>query len=532
MQSVSAEFTTHSQAAIQKPVAKLEVQWDGGSWVDESANLASHKGTLRYNAGGPDLTPSGTTDSMEITLHNTGFRYSPLATTGDSSIRVYISGDAGFHGIAFRLEQGYTLSTGNTYVRIFTGIIYAWQEDSAAKTIKLFGRDMGYKYLQRRASTALVTNVRTDRWIEYLARNFLLEATQGATIGDVSNLGVLIGGTRMRGIGVGTSTGPGVMVLDKSNFYVEYAWLDDESVLEEIYAAAAAEGGTIYFDHTGGLRFETWGHWLRSPHNASVWTFSASRMANLTPMQTADSLATEVVVEWSPRRPGMGGVLFEIGAGEYREIRPGASVTFDVRLPQPAVAIFDPRPEDDYWLQSSGGLNMNASCTLTIITYAQRARVTITNNHTTLAAILSRMQLRGIPLEGQSSQEYSKALASPPLAYERTRSVRGNPYLQTHAQAEFLANFLSDRHAQIVDRWTLRDVPGVPQLQLGDRVTFSDARIVGSTREGFVTGIDWTFDDAAGYYQTITILDAAGLWPSATYYAIGSTALGSGSAWY
>lgn len=529
MQTVSAEFTTHCNQTIRFPATKFEVRWDGSNWTDESAHVVSHSGSVSLDAPGSSLTPTGSTDEATVVLRNYQWRYSALATGGDSSIRSYLTGAAGLAGIAARISQGFTLSGGDTFVKVFTGWIYAWAEDSQQKQMTLHLRDEGYRFLQHRASTPMVQDVRTDEWIGHLAQSYLGIDTPGSEIGQVSAQGTLIGEARIPGGLIASSSSSGAMVLDKSFFRIPFAWLDDEPILEEMYAAAAAEGGRIYFDHSGVLRFERLGHWLQSPHTSSVWTFDSGDYTNLQPTHSPDMLATSVVVEYAPRYPDLAGTLYTLD--QVKTARPGETVTFDVRLQQPAVAIYDPIPETDYWVISAGGSVMNSSITLSMINYGQRARIIFTNNHASLSAQLVYFQLRGVPLFGSPTQEVQRTVSSPAVGNARERSVRGNVYLQTYGQAAYLSAYLADRYQRIAPTWPLRGVSGVPQLELGDRVTISDGRVVSAAREGFVTRIGWR-SDASGYRQDIDVLDATGLWPSGTYYAIGSTALGSGVAWY
>lgn len=496
MQTVSTEFTTHTGQNVRYPVSKFEVQWNGAAWTDESANVVSHNGSMNLQETGTgELLTGGVTDTASVTLRNVQYRYSPLASGGDSTIRSYINGNGGMHGIGARLSVGFTLSGGAEYVRIFTGIIYRHTESTDQRTVTMELRDVGYKYVQERMSTTISTDQRADAWISTLA----------------STLGI-------------TSTN-----LDTSPHTVAYCWLDDDAALDDMRQMAAAAGGRLYFDHSGVMRYEEPTHWLTTPHTSSQWTFDGGDFRSLPPNYDPLQLATEIVVEYAPRVRNELQELYTLD--EAKIIAPGSTVTFEARLSSPAISIITPELETDYWISSSGGHPLNDSCAIAITKYAQRVTVAITNSHTTQAAILSYFQIRGEPVAGGPTKEVTEAVASPAISHTRTRSVRGNPYHQGRPMAAGIASYLADRYGRLIPTWQLSGVPGVPQLELGDRITFSDGRIVAAARQGFATGINWRFDDT-GFWQTLSALDATNLYSGGPYFVIGSTALGSGSAWH
>ena len=563
MQTVSAAFTTHAGLGRHRDVCKFEVQWNGTDWVDESVHVLAHDGDVSLaETGTGELSPLGTTDKVKITLKNYQWRFSPLHVGGDDDIRTYIDGAAGMHGIACRLGQGFaTTSTAitawadlggglvrgtaashglevgdyvrvqgsgeyngrytvaakaaNTFdiaaswgtntargrvqkievVRAFTGVIYGHSEDTWQKTVDIEVRDVGFSYLQARASTAIYENQRVDQWLATLA----------------------------------TLAGIASTLFDTGLHRISYCWLDDESILEDMREAAAAAGGRLYFDHSGTLRYEEPTHWLSSPHTASVWTLDAGDGA-MTPEYDAAEIATEIVVETSPRAPLPWDVIYTLDGAIT--IPPSSTVTFQARLQTPATVI-DDLVESDFYLSTAGGHPMRQYCTITLTKYGQRTTVQIDNAHTSMAADLTFFQLRGSPLGGAPSEQILHEIVPPAIAATRTRSLRDNAYVQTAGQAGGLASYLADRYRRMIPVWAVELGPGasLPHVELGDRITFSDKRIVSAARDGFVTGIAWRFD-AKGYGQTLTLLDAADLYSGGPYFVIGSTALGSGEAWH
>jgi hypothetical protein len=501
MQSVSSQFISSCGGVVRKPVAKVEVCWDGVHWTDESDYLISHTGTLRLNAPGADLIQPGDVDTATIRLKNPDGRYSVNRT--DGPLYAYIGGPAKMTGVAIRLSQGFTYRINGTptpvYVTIFTGVIYEPTETPADGTVSLSCKDIGWVYLQQKKATTIHPNVSASGWIDYLA------SIAGMAHED--------------------------RTLDPSIFKIPWCWLDDESIVDEMWKAAQSEGGRVWFDQLGKLRYEGPAHWLTPPHTVSQWTFDESTYQTPQYQANPDDLATEIVVEWSGRLAGVASDIYNLDT--FKIVKPGETITWEARYTQPAVETFTPKALTDYWGSTPGGKNLTPSLVVTLSeVYAQHCTVTLTNNHPSMTATLSFFRLRGYPLMGGPSEQEKKQADPKPLPYDRSRSVRGNMYLQTLGQAKALNAFLVDRFKTLIPVWQISGVPGVPQLELGDRVTFKDAKSVTGEREGYVIEVGW--DATTGSFnQNIKIIDAAALYPYDDFFIIGVTALGQyGRVWY
>lgn len=478
-------------APVRRPVGRVEVKWDGVNWTDESDRLRAHRGEMRISAPGEELIPAGSIGQATVELWNADGRYS--WKRADSPLAPYIGGPAGLFGKEVRISEGFE---GGPMTVIFTGVIYDWFEDSVNRAVVLNLRDMGYKYLQHKASTIMYTGLRADEWIARLA--------------DLAGIPA------------------GQRVIDVSAFTIPFAWLDDEGILAEMWAVAQAEGGRCYFDQNGVFRFETATHWLQSPHNTVQYTLSEDNYQVPNPEVPTDDLITGVVVEIQRRVEDTADELYRLDT--VKDCPPGDYIEFEARLMRPALSIDDVVAGEDYQAVSSGGLDMNDHITVSVTPRGQRALIRVTNYHQLLTAHLVYLRLRGTPLTGGPQEEVIENVGSPAVDFERMRAVRGNQYIQTEEQARALAQFLRDRHASLTPIWTLQGVPGIPALSLGDRIRFRDPYAMSGEREGLVIGYRWTADVA--FTQDITLIDAEALYPYDDYYIVGQTALGSGRAWY
>lgn len=501
MQSVSASFENYTQFKQRSNFAtKVEVLWHD-EWVDESSNVVSWKANQRISAQSDELVPAGQIGDATVVLHNKDKRYS--WERGDSALAAYINkttNPAGLSGKLIRISQGWTISGTPEYARRFTGVIYTWAESDTQVTLEC--RDMGYYYLQHKISTPIWQDKTVDAWIEIM--------NEETGIADDN------------------------LVLDAGLFPIDYVWCDDESFVEQVWQAASADGGNAYFDCYGRLVYQNALHWANQ--GAVDWTFTEGDYSDATHLPDADSLATEVIVEWSGRTEAERQSLYTLN--KLLVIGPKETKTFEARFDQPATNIIDPVPNIDYIARSIGGVDMSNSVSVILTNvYAQKATVQIYNSSEQATVRINYLTIRGNPIFG-APQEQAKVLVDPsPFddGHVRTRSVRGNVYIQTEDQANMLASFLSGRCKKIQTQHRLSNVPGVPHLELGDFVNYVNTDLFednDSTIHGFVIGISEESGEQ-GYWQSIDLLDPKGLYEFDDFYIIGTTALGEhGRLWY
>lgn len=518
MQTVSAALVAACRASGQRPVFYVEFSWTragsiaaargGTGWTDESAWLAGHNGQLAINPPGERLTPAGQIGSATVTLHNAAGRFS--WKNAASALYAYIgeaNSPAGPVGTPARIWQGYVGSGGPEYVCIFTGVVSGWAERPDA-TVAFSLRDWGYVYQQNRLSLATAQDQLPDAWI--------------GTVADAAGIDL--------------------RTLDAGIFPIPFAWMDEETAVEEIWLAAEADGGMALFDQRGRLLYWNALHWIGL---ATAWTFGEGDYELAEPETDATAVATEITVEWSPRAVAPETDLYVLD--KPRVIMPDKNASWEARFDYAALEVYEPdaaAPYNDYYAASPGGLAMNDDVTIALSDQTgQKCTVTVTNGSATQAVKLEHLRLRGRPIVGGPTEQ-AKATASPaPLPFTRTRALRsntgagqgmwqrstqGNIYLQSAEQGQALADMLALRCRRVRPVWTLRNAPGVPQLELGDRIGFVDTRKTGSGAaiEGLVIGIAWDAGSDAGFVQTLKAMDMTDLAEHDNYFVIGASELG------
>lgn len=487
----------------------LRIDWTfTDTFVDESARLIEANGTLRLAAPESGITsPRGTIDQCTLILNNSDGRFSPLNTGGALYSDIALGG--AYHAPMYLRVS---IDGGSNYDRVFTGVIKIPKEGppypGVAATVQIDCRSRDEVLLNKRLSTPLAT-------FQSLHNN-------GSTESDIIE-------SFLDAAGLSSSD----YTLDPGMFVIPWAWLDDESPIEDIWQLAAACGGRFYCDPDGEFRYENMTHWLMSPHDTSQETLTASGYGRMEgPTYNDRELYNAVTVIASPREQLARGTLW---AADQTEVVPANTTkTIVAKLRQPAYEI----DTVNFTAVSSGGKNMASDISITTTRYAQRVELEITNSHATYAAELVALSLTGVPVSGGPSIEEAKSSTKTFWTSftsdrpGRTRLVRGNQYIQTQAQAAALSEFLRDRYELPRLSWKLYNVPGVPGRRLGDRITVGNANAMSANRDAFITSIRWRLS-GRGFVQDLELIDRGnetdgnGLYKVDEYFILGTNELGA-----
>lgn len=481
-------------------VANFWVQWNGVDYVEESANLISAQGQIRFNAvGAGALSGRGTTDQMTVTLHNASGRYSPLNTSSP----IY-SSLAGGGSYLRRCYLEVSVNGGGIFYNVFSGVIKIPRETGKAfgalSTVTIDCRSEDELYLTRKASTGRST---------FLALHNLTEAD--AINQWLSDAGVA----------------GGDIVTDDGLIAIPWMWLDDESIIEDIWALAACAGGRFYVDPDGQYRYENAQHWLFSPHTTSQQTYTRADYKRLYAFYDDADLYSDVTVEVSARR--IEGVDNLWTPEEAVIIPANTTKTITAQFRYPAYTIDDVT----FSAQTAAGVDLSTDVTLSDATYyAQRADLEFTND-SDYSAHLVGLAVTGRAIVGGPRQEVKAAQVDSFWANRasRNRRISSNLYVQTMAHGKMLAEMIRD----VVDSprmvYRMENTIGNPQRRLGDRITINDDAVMTSSRQAFITGIQFSFNQT-GFLQTIEAMDAASLFPYSDYLVIGTDVLGTEKAFY
>lgn len=482
--------------------------WDfNGTFTDETARLVQASGELRFSSPRDSVAAgSGMVDSCRVELWNEAGRYSPLNTGG--ALYAYVQNGGAWH-VPVRVE---CTIDGSTYTRVFSGVTKIPRETgrrwNGIPTVEFECRSVDELLLQRRMSTS--------------QSGFVARHQQGFTEAQIIDAFLTAAGV------TGQAIDPGMITIP-------WSYMDDESVLEEVWAIAQAAGGRLYADADGVIRYENMAHWLNAPHTTSQQTYTPADWQSFTANVDDRELYDSVTVEYGSRLVEGETVLWQ--PDEVVTVPAGGTRTITAQFQYPSYSA----PALTWRAATAGGTDMTAEVSIAAQWFAQRAVLTITNSHTTQGVRIEPLTISGRAVVGGPTAEVTKTSADDgsnsaffaARSTSRNRGVRGNFYIQSRAQADFLAQFLLDRHERPMLTYELRGALGNPARRPGDRITINDGSVMSAAREAIVIGVAWSYGGQL-YRQEITAIDAAALYPYATttpgYFRIGVNRLGAAHA--
>jgi hypothetical protein len=502
---------------VRTVAVTVTVDWNrDGTYTDESANVVSVRGS--QNLAAPEALLAGGRGQVaacSIVLHNAGFRYSTRNTS--SEIYADIAG-----GGAYLAPVRVTVTIDSVDYRLFTGVVRSMNEAAPtprqASSVTLECRSRDELLLQDKRSTELddfiadSTAAHTEDYhiIQLLTRSGLVDGADFVSQ-DYAD------------------AHPGTLPsIDLGIFPLRYVWLDDESVLDELWNLVAACCGWCYCDADGVMRYHNITAVLpdalaRQFGTLTTIELTASQVAGLQLNWQTNELYGTVTVEVAPRAPGEVDELWT--PDDPVVVQPGATKIVWARLNSPTVAT----PTLEWEAFTAGGIQLTSGLTVTPEHFAQRVKLTIVNSGTQ-AAYFNTLRLTGQQLVGGRTVEV-EANSSASFWSGRTvrkRSVRNNVYIQAESQAQTIADYLLKRQELPV---LVASVPNLDRadVRLGWPVTIQYTGAVPAAGEitGIVSGLSWSCD-RTGFHQDATILETGSLFAGyAPIFILGTHVLGA-----
>ena len=484
---------------------RLMIDWDfNGTYTDESAYLESARGDMRLTPPAEAITGgSGIVSSMSLVMRNPSGRFSPLRT--DGALYAYLANGGGYH-VPCYLEI--SIDGGTNYYRVFTGVLKLPTESTLTSRenplITIEARSREETLLQQRISTTMTA----------------FRQLHDTTSTEADYIYAWLGAAGLTGSD---------MTLDPGMFVISHGWLDDESPIEDAWNLAAAAGGRLYCDPDGEFIYENLAHWqVATRSTTSQATFTRDTFGGLSIRYDDSEIFNVVTVEAAPRVLGGSEVVWESDA--QIALEPGTATPFVARYDTPVYTVSG----YDFEARTAGGWTATSDVSATVTYYAQRAEFEFTNAGTE-KAYLTSFRILGVPVIGGPEQEQTRNSTDHGTNAAwfanrgtRTKSVRGNPYIQTPAHAGTLAQFMLRRLEKPRVTLLLSQCAGVSALRLSDRITVTDASTLSSSQAAIVTGIAWSLSLAGGFTQDIEAIQATNLYPNeGNYFIVGTHALGS-----
>jgi hypothetical protein len=494
---------------------QLYVDWaKNGTYTNESTRLVSASGNHRIAPPEQSFTASGgTADRCTVVLRNDDGRYSPYNSGG--ALYTYLLGGGAYHAPMY---LNVSIDGGSNYARVFTGVIKLPQESTPtynqASTVTLDCRSRDELLLNARTST-LMADLRTMHDDGYNEEQIIAQF-----LGDAG----MVDGTDF----VSQAHANPAKTLAPGLFAIPWAWLDDESPLDEIWRLAAACGGYFYCNHEGKFTYKNMWSWTTAAHTANQKSYTIDDYGELVPYYNDRELYNRITVEVAPRGELAAGVLWEPDATIVVPANSSKRVT--ARLRQPGYRV----DSVSYIASHSGGRVGTGALSVNMTQYAQRVELEFVNASTTHALEIVNLQLVGVAIAGGPSEEVTAESSNSfwtsytDIRPGRTRAVRGNVYIQSAPQAQALADYLRDRCQLPRLFFRLNNCPGLPELHIGDRIQVSHDEHWDGPFNANIVGLTWSLS-SSGFRQNIEAVASNGLFPYDEYFVLGTGTVGIGT---
>ena len=464
---------------------QLLVQWDGTSWTDETSYLASAGGSFKFVPIGTFFaTNQGAVDTATISLANVAGRYNNR-----------IAPD-----YAFQRHVRLSANTGAGLVRIFSGAISSLTIEApnaaTAGTLQLECTTEEGPYLQRKFSSTRAS----------------LRALHNSGANEVDWINYLLD----------SISSPLTRTFDPGFVNIPWLWVDDESVLDEVWGVCAAAGGVFYVSRMGALVYNNISTIAkRITVTSETLSRTAGAYSGVNIEASQDDLYSDITVEASPRLVGSPEIVWTPDNEENMIIPPDDEVKIIAKYDSAVWQI----TQIEFEATSANGdpltttyVNLTAH-----IEYAAKSEFTFTNTHPSKIAYIKYIRVHGYPLIGGPVLERETKLPNDDTFWyprnRRDRSIRDNPYIQTGAQAKFVADVLLEDSAYPRAVLQLRGLQGKTDRFIGDTVVIHDPTILAEDIVGQIEMLTWRI--GMTYEHDIVVRDYGRSYDLAPYFIVG-----------
>ena len=461
----SQTFLDEIEKTVRQVSAKLEIQWDGASWTDESDYYVS----IRCHEKLANVSGEGIAATLDVELENTTERFTPDNTS--SPIYTYLKP---------RVNLRISIIAGGYTYRIFTGYIKNIHPDKRSKICSLECYDNQVLIYNKRANGIVYQDKRSDQLLRTLAG--LADLTEDQ------------------------------YDLDVGTHEVNYGYFEDRNVWPIMGELAVAERGRVFFDRNGILKF--WNRNRLHNRHSSINVSLNDWIVDLDYSVAEHEIKNTVIVKAKPRASAGIQVVWSSGNAEYLNpytdtlvwIPAKSSQYAYLELEDPCTTFITPVPNTDFTAndaQDGTGNDLTSNIQVEeFINYGNAVFVQVVNNGG-IDAYLTKFQLRGNPAR---VLKWIKVTAKdePSIGfYGRQEFEIENNFIDDEDTAEEIASEELYRRKDSVNLFRL-NIVGIPHLLCGDVINIEYQ--AGEYKEYMISDLNWIFDDG-GFNQRLTLVN-------------------------
>ncbi len=264
--------------------------------------------------------------------------------------------------------------------------------------------------------------------------------------------------------------------FEQGTLTIPYAWFnEDESIWYYMKKVAEAEGGRVFFDRQGKLRFWNKNHYINNQTTKYNYSFD-SNISDINFEVSSEKIINHVIVKAKPREELSNRIVWALSG--YETIAPSSSIEYEIVVDDPCTVLNEPTANDDFLANTeSNGSGDDRTSFVTITNFdakAKKATMTINNTHVSDTIYLTIFQVKGQPAVVKHEIEVDVKDTDSVAKYKNRELTIENDYIQDVDYAEALAK---RRIIELRDPLSFieLEVIGNPEIEVGDVCTVQDS---------------------------------------------------------
>lgn len=499
---VDANLKAAAAAATAYPIFQVIFDWtdagfgDQQFWIDETENVKHLAGSMAAVGLQNSLSAVGNAvvDHAYVTMDNTDGRFSLFYPSGALYGQI---GDGAIGYMRAIVKTGYTYGGADYLAPQITGYIVGVKELDEGRLVELEIRDRGAEMKFTRCYSTLKRNMGSRTYISVIVEDWMIKD-------PLADYG-----------------GWGEFYCDSGLFVLGWAWADGDKLWDELSTLADANMGRVWFDNSGNLHWEDGAHWVRENQTDSFLdpltsqaTLGIGDYNQCLPLYNIRDHYSKVIVDYTPRYEGWDQPVYS--TAEAWMVPPSETLTYRCTFRHPARSVGTPVHGIDYTAASTGGVDLSADCVLSATFLATSAELEVQNTNASYALVVGGMTFRGKPSFPRPTARYEATDDTS----DREISYRiRNPYIQHYRHAEAIGEFALARNQSNIAGVKLTEVPALPWLEVGDRITVTGTYLDPAKADYFITRITWKW--GYPYLQDIEAIRVADIYPLTDYFNVG-----------
>lgn len=286
-----------------------------------------------------------------------------------------------------------------------------------------------------------------------------------------------------------------------------------KSILESIWEVANTFGGFFYTNREGLFIYENAASWTQK---TSVQTYTRSNSSEISFSYSEPNLTGKATVLGTYTSLSETKNLFT--AKSTYQVLADDTLDLTINYSNSVVSV----AEITYSADNGAGISLASDVTYTVTHYIDKSVFVFTNAHAIYNATIRNLRITGIAIDTDNfnaSTTSSNAFWSDRGNAQNLETSINNNLVQNITLAKAFTSLIVSQYELPLLTYKINKAIGFSILELGDRITITDAKILTGSRQAFVTEIQSNYS-SAGWFQNIVAVDADRLFSELDNYFV------------